>query len=426
MKILILGANGFIGKNILGHLLSLGHSVTAGVHASKAAYLSIGPKDFVRIDFLGHNTIAHWENIVKPFDAVINCVGILHDKEEIHHKIHFDTPQKIYQACHKTNTHFIHFSALGIQENIPVPYSQSKLAFEMYLKNENGPWLILKPSLIYAQGSYGGTSFFRGLAGLPYFVPVFKGEQKFSPIFMGDLVIVLGKAISIRTAQQTITLVGPEQKSLKEIINLYRAWMGKGPAHFINFPDVFIKPLCWLGNCIPELPINQTTFAMMQNDIVDSPQNIQSVFNVIPKRMEDVLNDHPSAVQDSWHAKLYFFTPILRLLLAFFWMLSGLIGFFSSQTNAISLLLAPLGVNLTLTHLAFNIFCSIDLLLGILLLFAWRTKLIYTLQIGVILLYTLLVSIELPGLWLDPFGSILKNIPLIFLTGIAIILSDQR
>src|SRR5688572_22215569 len=49
-------------------------------------------------------------------------------------------------------------------------------------------WVILRPSLIVAKGSYGGTSLLRGLAGLPLVTPLAgDGSHEFSPLHAEDL-----------------------------------------------------------------------------------------------------------------------------------------------------------------------------------------------------------------------------------------------
>ncbi|MGN7619617.1 NAD-dependent epimerase/dehydratase family protein [Rickettsia amblyommatis] len=72
-------------------------------------------------------------------------------------------------------------------------YAFTKKAAEEYLqKLENIDWIILQPSLVYASGCYGGTSLFRALATLPYFIPLIgDGLQQFQPMHIDDLTKVI-------------------------------------------------------------------------------------------------------------------------------------------------------------------------------------------------------------------------------------------
>ncbi len=57
-----------------------------------------------------------------------------------------------------------------------------------------------------------------------------------------------------------------------------------------------------------------------------------------------------------------------------------------------------------------------DIILGILLIIKNKISKICSLQILLILAYTLLLTYLKPILWLDPLGPIFKNIPIILLT----------
>ena len=60
--------------------------------------------------------------------------------------------------------------------------------------------------------------------------------------------------------------------------------------------------------------------------------------------------------------------------------------------------------------------CFTDIILGILLIIKNKISRICSLQILLILAYTLLLTYLKPILWLDPLGPIFKNIPIILLT----------
>ena len=71
-------------------------------------------------------------------------------------------------------------------------------------------------------------------------------------------------------------------------------------------------------------------------------------------------------------------------------------------------------------------FCFVDIVIGFLVFFKKYSKLALIVQIIVTLLYLGFLSIAQPNLWIDPFGVLLKTIPLIFLTFIVFLLEDAR
>jgi hypothetical protein len=56
---------------------------------------------------------------------------------------------------------------------------------------------------------------------------------------------------------------------------------------------------------------------------------------------------------------------------------------------------------------------GIDIALGVATLILPRRKLLWLAQIALVLSYTLIITVRLPELWLEPFGSVLKNIPIL-------------
>ena len=75
---------------------------------------------------------------------------------------------------------------MGVKES-DTEYAKTKLAADNYLQHLNIDWIILRPSLVYASNSFGGTSLLRALSVLPIIPLIGNGFQKFQPIHIEDL-----------------------------------------------------------------------------------------------------------------------------------------------------------------------------------------------------------------------------------------------
>ena len=97
--------------------------------------------------------------------------------------IHYEAPKAIFEACVEQGIKkIIQISALGI-DKVDVPYAKSKLAIDNYLQTLDIDSTIVRPGLVYGKGAYGGSSLFRGLAGLPFILPMpGRAEQLQQPI----------------------------------------------------------------------------------------------------------------------------------------------------------------------------------------------------------------------------------------------------
>lgn len=60
---------------------------------------------------------------------------------------------------------------------------------------------------------------------------------------------------------------------------------------------------------------------------------------------------------------------------------------------------------------------GLDIFIGLWLLSGKRRRLCYFVQIGVILIYSILLTLIAPEFWLHPFGVLTKNLPILALLG---------
>lgn len=99
---------------------------------------------------------------------MINCVGVFQTrKKSDSHTIHYKTPKALFDACLKADVKKItHISALGI-DAAEITYASTKRKAEEYLTSLPIDSAIVRPSLVYGRGSYGGSSLFRGFLAYP-------------------------------------------------------------------------------------------------------------------------------------------------------------------------------------------------------------------------------------------------------------------
>lgn len=118
-------------------------------------------------------------------------------------------------------------------------------------------------------------------------------------------------------------------------------------------------------------------------------------------------------MRDRWHSRLYFVKPALQLSLAFLWLFTGLTSLFFYPHKLSFSLLDHVGIPGRLQPIILYSASFLDFFIGLLLLVNYQVRKICLLQFVVILFYMVIITLTLPNLWLDPFGSITKNIPLI-------------
>jgi uncharacterized protein YbjT (DUF2867 family) len=426
MRVLVAGADGFIGRHVVTALRASGHEVMVGVRGP-----GISGRASMACDFSRDLDPAIWARRLAGFDAVVNAVGILRESgSNSFERIHVQGPTALFNGCALAGVRrIIQISALGAAR--VDEYLHSKHRGDAALAALDLDWTILRPSLVYsAAGSYGGTSLLRALAALPavIFVPG-TGEQQIQPIRAEDLSLaIVGLIENGGGRRQIIPAIGPERLTLLEYLKTVRRWLELSTAVVVRTPLPLVHGLAWLGQYLSDGPWGLAMWRMLQDGNVGPPESKRSlamISGVSPMSLSQTLSRTPSFVQDRWHARLYFLGPLLRLMLAMLWISSGIVGFTTpvAQDRA---LFATTGISSALVMPLVRAASLVDFVLGILALIDWRSELVAALMCVSLVIYSVFVGTTFPSAWLEPFGGLLKNLPLIPATLVMAVLSRRR
>ena len=117
--------------------------------------------------------------------------------------------------------------------------------------------------------------------------------------------------------------------------------------------------------------------------------------------------------------RLLLLRPVVRIALALLWLVSGLLGLFATDELArhVGPALAP--------WLAAGS-GAWDILLAGLVAFSIRPRLAFWLQFLSVAGYTAALTVTEPALWLDLYGPVLKNIPILALILVHRVLEEER
>ena len=120
-------------------------------------------------------------NLFKKADICINLIGILFEKKRgnTFKNIHSVLPSLLSKLCKEYNLkHFIHLSALGINDAIDSDYAKSKLEGEGNVLKNFPLATILRPSVVYSVDDNFTTNFMTLLNRLPVFPIYYEGKTK--------------------------------------------------------------------------------------------------------------------------------------------------------------------------------------------------------------------------------------------------------
>ncbi len=223
---LIFGGSGHIGSNLIRKLTKNNLRVTVVTRNIHQKGLKIKTQANAGFIDIVESTIYDEKKIEKLFskaDYCINLVGILYEskKGNSFKNIHTIFPTLLAKLCKKYNIkHFVHLSALGINNATDSLYAISKLDGEKNILNIFPKTTILRPSVVFSNSDNFSTQFMTLLNRLPIFPLYYSGNTKFMPIHCSDLTSIILNVIQNETKSQIIECVGPEVLSFKEILEI--------------------------------------------------------------------------------------------------------------------------------------------------------------------------------------------------------------
>lgn len=180
--IAVTGAAGFVGRHVVGELLSRGYAVRALVRDRSKAKEAL-PKD-ARLTLVDGD-------VTSPEDvrglltggggvaACIHLVGIIREagKGQTFERMHALSTRIVTEACQASNvTRYLHMSAMGVGPEGRSQYQKTKWAGEETVRRSGLDWTIFRPSLIHGVGG----EFIRQMSDIAsgevppyYFMPYF-------------------------------------------------------------------------------------------------------------------------------------------------------------------------------------------------------------------------------------------------------------
>jgi nucleoside-diphosphate-sugar epimerase len=223
-KVLVTGANGFIGRNLVERLAGRGEEITCLVRKTSHCE-ALAPFDvrLVRGDVTVRESLPE---VLQSVDVVYHVAGYVRARNpQDMYRVNGEGAANVADACAAQTSPpvLIYVSSLAAagpssfdrphletDPTLPVShYGKSKLAGEKQLQQRAGrqPISIVRPPIVFGPGDHDLLPMFKsirfGLHAVPGFTP-----QRFSLVAVGDLTEAL-----VRTAERGKRLAGPGDAS---------------------------------------------------------------------------------------------------------------------------------------------------------------------------------------------------------------------
>jgi nucleoside-diphosphate-sugar epimerase len=294
-KIIITGASGFLGKNLVQHLSEfkiISFSRTFGLDYKLLTY-----------DYLNNNQI----------DIVIHLAGIAHDikkitNEEEYYKINTDLTKKIFDSFLNSNAKvFIYLSSVkaakdfldGIlnEEVEPTPnsvYGKSKLAAEKYLLSKsfyykNKRVYILRPCMVHGPDNKGNLNTLYKYVSKRYPWPLGAFNNKRSLCSIDNFNFVVRELLNREDINSGIyNLADDIPLSTNEIVSLISISYKIHP-NILNINKRFIKILFKIGDLLRSQYNSEILYKLTENYVIDNNKIKKAIGKDLPINSTDGL-----------------------------------------------------------------------------------------------------------------------------------------
>jgi len=292
--ILVTGATGFVGGNLVRELLGGPRPVRCLVRdVRKAGPLGKAGCEIVRGDVTDPSTVV--QAITPEVDTVIHLVGILMQSRDVTFRdAHVEATRNVVAACKGGGVRrYLHMSALGTREGAASEYHRTKWEAEEIVRSSGLAYTIFRPSVIFGAGDRFTNSLARAMRLSPAVLVPGDGRSLMQPVFIKDVVAAYVRSLDMdETRGCVLELAGPEAMTFDKLIDAIAAALGKS-----RFKVHIPMSLMRLGASLFEAalarpPITRDALVMLEEDNVTESNALTSVFGIDPTPFPEGLKSY--------------------------------------------------------------------------------------------------------------------------------------
>ena len=280
----MLGGKGFIGRHAV--LALAAHNVDIVVGTRKLDEISSHPQMPVRFETMLE--AEDWLPIIRDFDVVLNCVGILRPVgKSTYDAVHHLAPVALAEACDQQQKRFIHVSALGLQKNAKSGFLVSKKRGEEAIQAVSSSWVIARPSLLDGEGGY-GAAWLRGVARLPFFVIPCDANGLIAGLMVTDLGEALAqlclKTDTVLKLEQSreFEMGGNDALAFESYIRGLRKRYSQRRALCLRIPGLLARIGAHVCDVLHATPFSFGHWELLRNDNTPNPNRLAELIGRQP------------------------------------------------------------------------------------------------------------------------------------------------
>jgi len=290
MRIVLLGATGFVGHHLLPELASAGHEcLVLCRYMPGCRDLALVPGVELRQADIYDTEVLKEQ--LEGADAAINMVGILNESGRNgkgFHRAHVELTEKLIEACRATGVRrLLQLSALNAGKGDSHYLVSKGQAEDLIRQATDLDSTIFQPSVIFGEDD----AFFNRFATLLNLMPVLPiacPQARLQPVWVGDVVKAMTMALEDPDmAGRTLIMVGPREYSLKELVEWTAITAGL-KRRVVGLPDAASRLQGRIMDFVPGKPFSSDNYRSLQIANTSTENSLWS-FGIRPRSLESVV-----------------------------------------------------------------------------------------------------------------------------------------
>jgi NADH dehydrogenase len=252
--ILVTGGTGFVGRHLIRRLCGSGEAVRCLVRPGSPGleWLQSHPVEVVPGHLLDADAVAA---ACQGIRRIIHLAAPIHEgRQAVVVRVHREGMALLLERARSSRVErFLMVSPLGTGSSSGLPFLQSRGWAEDQLRESGVPFVILQSSLMFGHGDRLISGMIRLLRQAGILLIPGTGKTMLQPIWVGDVVSCLLRALSDEEAlDRTIPIGGPQHLTYEEIADQ----VGK----MLNIPQVKVhlsrRVVAWMTRVLEGLGLN--------------------------------------------------------------------------------------------------------------------------------------------------------------------------
>lgn len=218
----VFGGSGFVGTQVVQELARQGFRIRVAVRRPDLAghvkpLGNVGQIQPIQANVRNMESVAR---AVAGADVVINLTGILFEGgKQRFRAVHTMGAKNVAKAAMEAGAEtLVHMSAIGADKDAESDYAKSKGLGESEVLSVFPEAVIIRPSIIFGQGD-GFFNLFAFLARMSPILPLFAGNTRFQPVYVGDVADAFAVAANGGAkGGKVYELGGPDIETMRELM----------------------------------------------------------------------------------------------------------------------------------------------------------------------------------------------------------------